>query len=58
MVSRYFILSGIPLDRTTIGDEIQKMISFLLENLQSPNSNSNPKEGIKNLLYIIPFVKK
>ena len=47
MVSRYCILSGIPLNRTTIGDEIQKMISFLLENLQTSNSNRNPKEGIK-----------
>ena len=47
MVSRYFILSGIPLSRMAMCDEIQKMISFLLENLQTSNSNKNKKEGIK-----------
>ena len=33
MVSRFLILSGIPLSRMTICDEIQNMISFLVENL-------------------------
>ena len=60
MVSRYFILSGIPLNQTTIGDEIQKMISFLLKNLQTQNSNRDGAErlrkyliktGIKNVNY-------
>ena len=34
MVSRYFILSGIPITRTTISDEIRNMIQSLVENLQ------------------------
>ena len=56
MVSRYFILSGIPLNRTTIGDEIQKMISFLLKNLQtqkfsqSQNSNRDGAERLRKYL--------
>ena len=33
MVSRFLILSGIPLSRMTICDEIQNMISFFVENI-------------------------
>ena len=33
MVSRFLLLSRIPLSRMTICDEIQNMISFLVENL-------------------------
>ena len=55
MVSRYFILSGIPLSRMTICDEIQKMISFLVENLQPTNLNSIKKEGMKDLFRIHPY---
>ena len=50
MVSRYFILSGIPLNRTTIGDEIQKMISFLLKNLQTQNINRDGAERLRKYL--------
>ena len=34
MVGRYFILSGIPMSRTTICEEIRNMILYLVENLQ------------------------
>ena len=44
MVSRYLILSGIPLSRITICDEIQNMISYLVENLSPVDSNSIPAE--------------
>ena len=44
MVSRYLILSGIPLSRMTICDEIQNMISYLVENLRPVDSNSIPAE--------------
>ena len=40
MVSRYMILSGIPLSRITICDEVQNMISYLVENLRPVDSNS------------------
>ena len=33
MVCRYFILSGIPMSRISICDEIQSMVSFVVENL-------------------------
>ena len=33
MVCRYFILSGIPMSRMIICDEIQSMVSFVVENL-------------------------
>ena len=52
MVSRYLILSGIPLSRITICDEIQNMISYLVENLSPVDSKSikaedRPSTGIK-----------
>ena len=50
MVSRYFLLSGIPLNRLTICDEIQNMMSYLVENLRSANSNSISEEGKEKLL--------
>ena len=50
MVSRYLILSGIPLSRITICDEIQKMISYLVENLRPAKSNSNQVSN-ENLLH-------
>ena len=34
MVARHFILSGIPMTRLTISDEIRNMILYLVENLQ------------------------
>ena len=52
MVSRYFVLSGIPLNRLTICDEIQNMISYLVENLRPANSNSISEEGKENLFSI------
>ena len=52
MVSRYFLLSGIPLNRLTICDEIQNMISYLVENLRPGNSKSVPEEGKENLFSI------
>ena len=44
MVSRYMILSGIPLSRITICDEVQNMISYLVENLRPVDSNSISEE--------------
>ena len=44
MVSRYFILSGIPMNQITMMNEIQNMISFLVENLRPVDSNSIPAE--------------
>ena len=49
MVSRYFLLSGIPLNRLTICDEIQNMISYLVENLRPANSKSDSEEGKENV---------
>ena len=40
MVSRYFILSGIPMTQMTICNEIQNMISYLVENLQPSTSKT------------------
>ena len=39
MLGRYFILSGIPMTQITICKEIQKMISFIVKNLDVPNHN-------------------
>jgi len=53
MVSRYFILSGIPMNQLTIINEIQNMISHLVENLKASNSNMiqvQPlRTGLENL---------
>ena len=40
MVSRYFILSGIPMTQMTICNEIQNMTSYLVENLQPSTSKT------------------
>ena len=40
MVSRYLILSGIPMNQLILCKEIQNMVTFLVKNIQSPNSNS------------------
>ena len=55
MVSRYFILSGIPLSRITICDEIQNMISYLVENLRPEDSQSFPEKGKENLFGIFSY---
>ena len=44
MVSRYFILSGIPINQIKMMNEIQNMISYLVENLRPADSNSIPAE--------------
>ena len=44
MVSRYFILSGIPMNQITMMNEIQNMISYLVENLRPVDSNSISEE--------------
>ena len=44
MVSRYFILSGIPMNQITMMNEIQNMISYLVENLRPVDSNSIPAQ--------------
>ena len=49
MVSRYFILSGIPMTQISICNEVQKMISFLVENLRPSNSIS--EEGMEKFIY-------
>ena len=36
MVSRYFMLSGIPITQTTICMEIQDMMKFIVENFDFP----------------------
>ena len=46
MVSRYFILSGIPMNQITMMNEIQNMISYLVENLRPTNSDSAQEEGM------------
>ena len=58
MVSRYLILSGIPLSRITICDEIQNMISYLVENLRPANSYSISEEGKENSFSIFPIFGK
>ena len=40
MISRYFILSGIPMTQMTICNEIQNMTSYLVENLQPSTSKT------------------
>ena len=55
MVSRYFILSGIPMSRITICDEIYNMVSFLFKNLSTSNSNSISEEGVKKLCILLIF---
>ena len=40
MVSRYFILSGIPMTQITICNEIQNMISYLVAHLQPSTSKT------------------
>ena len=50
MVSRYFILSGIPLSQITIINEIQNMISYLIE-----NSDRMLDERMKNFLVDMNF---
>ena len=58
MVSRYFILSGIPLSRITICDEIQNMISYLVENLRPVDSHSIPaKERLSTAIKSKPTKK-
>ena len=52
MVSRYFLLSGLPLNRLTICDEIQNMISYLVENVRPASSNSISEEGKEKIFSI------
>ena len=56
MISRYFILSGIPLSQLTIIDEIQNMISYLIENLGAANSKRMPEKGMKNSFFFYFFI--
>ena len=52
MVSRYFMLSGIPLSQLTVINEIQNMVSHLIENLSPGKSKRRRKEGMKNSFFI------
>ena len=64
MVSRYFILSGIPMTQITICNEIQNMISYLVENLKPSTSKTiqSLTNGVENLnfpdLSIFEFITK
>ena len=55
MVSRYFILSGIPVCQFTLCKEIQNMVSFLVEKIQPPNDNCFSGEEIKISLFFLFF---
>ena len=52
MISRYFILSGVPLGQLAIIKEIQNMISYLVENLRPANLNRMQEEGMRNLFFL------
>ena len=50
MISRYFVLSGIPMSRITICEEIRDMASFLVKNIHAAKSNSISAKGNKKFL--------
>ena len=53
MVSRYFILSDIPMTQMAICNEIQNMISYLVENLQP--STSKTVQSLTNAVENLKF---
>ena len=64
MVSRYFILSDIPMTQMAICNEIQNMISYLVENLQPSTSKTvqSLTNAVENLNFpdwnIFKFITK
>ena len=59
MVSRYFILSGIPMTQMAICNEIQNMISYLVENLRPSTVRASAVENLNFPdLNIFEFITK
>ena len=52
MVSRFLILSGIPMDQLRVCNEIQNMVSFLVKNIQSSKSNIISGGELKKLFAV------